>query len=325
MHYKGLRLYSLLILLLYFSVLGQTEAQAGAMAPPPNVSVRAPRVMVSFGDSITAGAFANTSANLPTSFLPSILNLANLQDLFRQQLLETAVENKQFWSWASGVAISSHYNRLKKYFRNSPVKDIQMINMAVSGSVASDVLLQVKKFAVAMQRAPSTEIAYVTLMVGANDTCNGVELVDSEAKLHEAFDVLAAIPQVGKMKILVSSMPQVYQLGERAIRNRVTGTFFLSCEQVRSNILKFCNPLTHWNTNEEYSSNVKKVQDMNALLADIVQSASWKHRNLDIHFSDALYKQQLTFGTLAADCFHPNIKGQQQVSEILWNDQPWFK
>ncbi|MBC7397570.1 MAG: hypothetical protein H7333_09010 [Bdellovibrionales bacterium] len=319
MLYSCVRLLTLTLSFLAF------EAQAGAIAPPPAVNLKDPLVMVSFGDSITAAAFANTSAGLPTSFLPSILNLANISTLFRQNLKETVVENKQFWSWASGIAISSHYNRLKSYFRGSERRELQIVNMAVSGSIASDVLLQVKKFSAAMERKPDTEIAYVTIMVGANDACNGVSLDESAAKLTEALDLLAKIPQRGKLKILVSSMPDVTQLGQPRIRNHLTGTFFLSCEKIRSRLLRFCNPLTHWSDDAELLANLGVIQDMNTVLANVATDANLHHGNLDVRYSNALSKHPLTFGILAADCFHPNIRGQQQISEVLWNDQPWFK
>ncbi len=316
---------SALLISIFFSIFVNLGAEGGAISPPPSVNIKSPVVMVSFGDSITAAAFANTSAGLPTSFLPTILNLGNLSRLFQQNLIATAIENKQFWSWASGVAISSHYNRLKSYYRQSQNRELQMINMAVSGSVASDVVLQVKKFSDAIARTPSTEIAYVTMMIGANDACNQLDTNVVAAKLAESFDLLAKIPQIGKMKILVSSIPQIYDLGQPAIRNRRTGTLLLTCEKVRSDILKFCNPLTHWKDEPEFLSRVRAVNGMNEILQNTVADANLKYSNLDVRYSDALVKQPLTFGILASDCFHPNIRGQQQVSEMLWKDQPWFK
>ncbi len=299
--------------------------ESHAIGPPPEVSIQSPLVMVSFGDSITAGAFANTAADLPLSFIPSIANLANLSILFNQNLKETAVENKQLWSWASGVGINSHYNHLKNYLNIQNPNELQVINMAVSGSVGYDLLLQVKKFAAAVSLKPETQIAYITMLIGANDTCDGITPEETYSELKQAFDILSSIPQKNKIRILISSLPQIYKLGEPAIRDHATGTFALSCEVIRSQMLKFCNSLTHWNNQAEYQSHINKVETMNGTLSKIANDAVQLHSNLDIQFSSALYQQDLNFELLASDCFHPNIKGQGIISEALWNDQPWFK
>ena len=308
-------------------LLSPAQAQVtGAIAPPPQVTIQKSRVMVSFGDSITAGAFADTAADLPTSFFPSFLAIFNLTEVFKQKALETVVENKELWSWASGAGISSHFTRLKKYLKtNTGSNELQMINMAVSGSVASDVVLQVNQFASAMAQNPDTEIEYVTILIGANDVCDRVSSDDTSANLEKAFDRLSAIPQKKPLKILVSSIPQIYQLGQSSIKNHVTGNFFLSCEFVRSKVLQFCNDLTHWSDQAGYDANVMKVQQTNLILENSVNAARFKHANLDVQFSHAMSEEALPFNILASDCFHPNISGQQKIADMLWNDQPWFK
>lgn len=314
-------------LLLFTSLSNNTFAQSkGPIAPIPNVTIKKSMVMASLGDSITAGAFADTAATLPTSFFPGLFNLLNLTEVFRQKAIETLVENKELWSWASGVGVSSHFMRLKKYLKSTTgSNDLQVVNMAVSGSVASDVVEQARHFATAMMESPSTEIKYVTILIGANDTCDGVSPEETASSMEKAFDVLASIPQKKPVRILVSSVPQIDQLGENKIKKHITGNFLLSCEVVRSKLLKFCNNITHWSNDSEHEANAMKVQQTNLLLESSVNAARLKHANLDIQFSNALSQEDLKFNVLASDCFHPNIAGHQQIAEKLWNDQPWFK
>ena len=200
-----------------------------------------------------------------------------------------------------------------------------MVNMAVSGSVGYDLLLQVRKFTEALKVKPDTQVAYVTILIGANDTCDAISPDETYSELTQALDLLASVPQKNTIKILVSSLPQIHELGQPEIRNHPTGTFGLSCEVIRSQMLKFCDRLTHWSNDAEFQADLREVQNMNAALAKATTNANLNHKNLEVKFSEALFQKAMDFNVLASDCFHPNISGQSMISEILWNDQPWFK
>ena len=46
--------------------------------------------------------------------------------------------------------------------------------------------------------------------------------------------------------------------------------------------------------------------------------------NVEILYSNSLYETPIRQEYMAADCFHPNAEGQEEIARQLWQDQPWF-
>ena len=67
------------------------------------------------------------------------------------------------------------------------------------------------------------------------------------------------------------------------------------------------------------------VKAKNEILEESTLEANQKFPNLDIVYSDRLFNAKIGVPDLAADCFHPNSKGQQKLSMNVWDDQPWFQ
>ena len=97
-----------------------------------------------------------------------------------------------------------------------------------------------------------------------------------------------------------------------------------TCAVLQLKILKSCNPLLVWSTDSEYRKRMSIVETKNGLIERVDLEAAQECSNLDIHFSRHIFQQAIVPEDLAADCFHPNQLGQQVISDLLWEDQPWF-
>jgi hypothetical protein len=86
---------------LRFLGLGSMFFASSAFGADPNY------LMVSLGDSITAGAFANTSTQQALPLDGPLSNLLNLNNDLSEGLLWSAVDNQATYSWASGQLIQS--------------------------------------------------------------------------------------------------------------------------------------------------------------------------------------------------------------------------
>lgn len=282
-------------------------------------------LMVSLGDSMTAATFADTSTNMPVSFFQSLRGGLAL-DSFKTLVL---IENKKSYSWSSGQWIDSHYNKLVRAMEYRGFQgDLDVMNVAVPGSVAEDTLKQAQKIVDVMNSGEYEKLEYVTLLIGANDACTSESPVGTP---HEVFrrhvratlSKLAEIQQGESVRVLVSSIPNIPALGDPKIRDhRTMGV--MSCDYFRHEVLKFCRPLTRWSDERDFLQKYQSVVDKNEILREEVEEAMRSYPQLDLVYSDSLHQFEITPEILAADCFHPNQQGQEILSNLLWKDQPWY-
>lgn len=304
---------------LFLQSFGDPQAVWAFGSRPPNY------LMANIGDSITAGTFADTSTDLPRSVFLSITG-GFAFDNFKTFLL---IENKKSYSWASGEWIDSHYQKLKRLIESGSSQDsLDVMNLAVPGAVAADTLVQAQRLVDAMKSGEYKELKYITLLIGANDACSsetesGTPSEHFGKSVWSTLEKLAEIQQSERIRILVSSLPDIASLGRPEMRKHVTGGV-LSCDYFRRKILGFCKPLTKWKGEQEFLEKYQVVAEKNEVLRTVVQEASRAFPQLDIVFSDSLSQYDITPEILAMDCFHPNKRGHEQMSELLWKDQPWF-
>jgi lysophospholipase L1-like esterase len=112
-------------------------------------------------------------------------------------------------------------------------------------------------------------------------------------------------------------------LGSPAVLNNVLPSK-LTCEQVQIQRDQLCNPLTVWNSPEQYQKNVSVIAHYNALLQALAVEVPALYPQFQVAYSDAFYHQAIVVDHLAKDCFHPNRSGQLEISDRLWDDQPWW-
>lgn len=283
-------------------------------------------LMVSLGDSLTAAAFADTSTQ--TSYPVSTL-LAKVLDMkgdLQNGVLWTIVDNKTTFSWASGQNINSHYLRLQKYLQSQSSTPITLnvANLAISGDVSADLNTELDQLDQILDVPNPPIIPYLTLFMGANDACDGVSANAVYANVLAALKRISMIKQSEPIKVLIPEIPTIPELGQDAIKNYTTAGNY-TCEFIRSDVMNFCNTLTHWNDQTGYQQNIAVIDETNAALVAAAQEASKEFPNLQIHTSSVIHDFNLYVQILGAECFHPNQIGQAQIAEDLWDDLPWFK
>jgi len=300
-------------------------------------------LMGSLGDSITAATFAN--APIPNLTRPLDRPLSKVdsdkgpEDEFlewvRETLLpDTIIANKKKYSWASGEDIDSHFVRLRDWMAiHAPSRTLERLNASFPGDRTDKLEMQAQQIADAMATGDYSELAYVTVLIGANDACDDLartpdQLAVIQANLQKSLKLLNDIPQVAAsaapVPVLVSSLPRIPDLGREEITAHDT-VFGLSCKRVRDEIQKSCVPLTVWSEPAARQERLQLVDGVNRAIQEVVAQAAAATPHLSVVYSSTLFRRRVALGEVAADCFHPNEKGQNGIAAALWNDQPWFK
>jgi hypothetical protein len=295
-------------------------------------------LMAAMGDSMTAGFLAATnldwfnSANLTlpeeaVDFVATIdaISGADMAAKFSWKgELAHFLETRSTKSWATGLEVQSHYIRLANVIhKTEPAANVYSMNVALSGGETSDLYDQVDSIFAEMNTGKYVALKYVTLLIGNNDACQNRDQNLMKIDLHNIFEILASIKQSEPIRVLMSGIPRIPDLGESPIDNSKT-IFKYSCNGFRQTITRVCLPLTGWSQAAQYNDLIQYTQSINETLSQAATDANANFKNLDVHFSDALFDNPITRDNLAIDCFHPNANSQAKIAQVLWQDQPWF-
>ncbi|MCM2279822.1 MAG: SGNH/GDSL hydrolase family protein [Oligoflexia bacterium] len=283
-----------------------------------------PRVLMgSLGDSITAATFADLSASEPFLGPPDENGVRHPTDPSVPGVI-FSVTNKATYSWASGEKIQSHFLRLKNALARQGFEgELRIQNEAIPGEKAVRLEQQAARLAEAMASGQYAALAYVTFFIGNNDACGETQEAAMRGQLREAFRTLASIPQKEPIRVLVSGLPRIPELGTAPIRqHRIPGS--MTCEEVRREVFGSCKHLLNWKDPAEFEQRLEEVAAKNRLLEEAVQDAAARFSNLDLVFTNVLFEKSIPASWLAVDCFHPNQEGQSEISRLLWEAQPWY-
>jgi lysophospholipase L1-like esterase len=283
-----------------------------------------PIMMGVMGDSISAGTLADfpippESSNAQTTFSTSSADL-------QERLI---FENKLTLSWASGVSIRSHYMRLREYLRRKGERRAFYVdNVSYPGRMSEAMPNQAQQLVQDFYKGHYSTLKYVTLLIGSNDACHsvtpwGVPAQEIHDNVIKALGILSQIKQDEPIRVLIVGIPRIPDLGEASLKNSKS-IFGLTCNTIRSQILSECDFLLNWKTEAEYDHDMMIVESDNRALRATAQEANQKFPNIQAVYSDRLYNLNIPRSILAADCFHPNAYGQQELADEVWLDQPWF-
>jgi lysophospholipase L1-like esterase len=238
-------------------------------------------------------------------------------------------ENRKKLSWGSGEAIQSHYRLLSQHFSEvAPSLDLKVLNFSHPGDSTASLVSQAKKLVRAFKSGEYHTLAYVVMTVGSNDACDSglkPDLVRIRESLYSAImEISSGVSQSEPVRVLVLGVPRIPDLGKPAYRQQRT-IFGLSCETVRNRILHFCDSLTVWNSQTEYQERLGVVERVNGVLQEVSQQLRAQAPNVEVFYSAQLAQAPIVMEYMAADCFHPSSKGQQEIALQAWREQPWFR
>jgi lysophospholipase L1-like esterase len=213
-------------------------------------------------------------------------------------------------SWSTGGTwydgISSHYERIRR--RNSAIVG-RAYNDAVTGA----------KMAAAVDQASAAvaqHVAYVTVLLGANDLCTSspstMTSTDTfKAQFREAMAVLKQ--QLPRARIFVSSIPDIYQLWKVLHTNRVARAVWATAHICPS-------MLGATRTEAQRQQVVARQIAFNRILADTCHQYGANCR----WDGGATYNYKFSASQVSVlDFFHPDLDGQAALARVTWAASWW--
>lgn len=213
-------------------------------------------------------------------------------------------------SWSTGGAwydgIGSQYERIKR--RNSAITG-HAHNNAVTGAKMSAAPAQARA-------AAAQHVAYVTLLLGANDLCTASpSTMTSTDTFRTQFSQAMAIlrQQLPQARIFVSSIPDIYQLWKVLHTNPVARTVWAAAH--------ICPAmLGATRTEAERQRVVAREVAFNQILADGCHqygaSCRWD--------GGVTYRYRFSASQVSVlDYFHPDLDGQAALASVTWAAAWW--
>jgi len=285
--------------------------------------------MVTIGDSITSGLFAEYSLDNP----PSAFELGQLSYLAENGPLEERahrihMEFKRYdLNWSSGdnprKGFDSHFDRLSRF-----VPNLEQVDAAHSGDTTHDFMDQFLFVYEEMSRR-NREPHYVTTLLGANDICaddvDGMtNLSDFRSNMKSGLSLI--LWNTSETKVLVSSIPNVFDL-QRFKNERVFGApgqpdRLLSCVQVWESIIRVCNTGTDPSDPERWNYVKQILNQYNKILGEIVNEMSEIYPER-IKFASSVFGGKPTREDVSFDCFHPTASGHKRIADATWEEGFW--
>ncbi len=258
-----------------------TSLAAQAQEYPERVGP--PKAMAALGDSITTGFAAS-----PFPF-----------------------GNQPYHSWSTGNdgGVVSQYTQLQA-LGGAPVA----FNLAVAGAVMGNLAAQVNN-AVARRTADGGTVDYVTVLMGANDVCEGSEAamlgVDTfRQQFAGALDSLSAgLPD---SRIFVASVPDVFRLWEVLHTDANAVNFWDAANTCQSML---ANPASNATAEVERRARVRqRVIDFNQQLAEVCGGYLHCRHDQGAVFAVAFAASEVS----TLDYFHPSVSGQSRLGSVTW-------
>jgi lysophospholipase L1-like esterase len=201
--------------------------------------------------------------------------------------------------------VNSHYGRL---LRVVPAIAGQVYNDARSGAQMSALDGQ-------LQAAAAQRVAYVTILMGANDLCTpSVAAMTPTATFGAQFEgalshFFAADPAA---RVLVASIPDLYRLWQ-TLQGKLAAQFAWGVSHICQSML------ADGATAADRQAVVDQEQADNAVLASVC--ARFAHCRSD---GGAVYRAPFSAADVSpVDYFHPSLSGQTQLAALTWAAGYW--
>jgi lysophospholipase L1-like esterase len=222
-------------------------------------------------------------------------------------LLPTTCQRNS-WSTGGGTRVKSHYKRILA--ANPAIRDNAHTYAGASARVSG--------LADQARRAAEARVEYVTILIGANDACHGnigemTALGAFRSGLEAALDILTeGLPEA---RILVASLPDIYQLWEIGHTNRVAVTMWSAgiCPALLANPTSTAQPDA-----ARRAAFRERITAYNTQLA----AACAAHHPQCKDDGGAVHRTKLTLDMFnGEDFFHPSAKGQNALATATYPDR----
>jgi lysophospholipase L1-like esterase len=252
---------------------------AGSPRTPPPTQVGYPNSMAALGDSITRA--------------------------FNTGVLPFADEVRNSWSTGTSESVGSHYLRI---LAQEPEALGRNHNEARSGARVDDLLAQVRA-------ANEDTVAYVTILIGANDACTtSVDAMTSVSAFRDAFKEAMRRLSAGspRTRVFVASIPDVYRLWT-LLRDSFWARLAWRVLDVCRSLLE--DPRSNDRDDVRRRREVRRrIRGFNEQLEEVC--ARYIHCRFD---DNALFADPFTSADVSSrDFFHPSIEGQERLSRVAW-------
>lgn len=304
-----------LFFVLLISLSGSPAIQAAGNA-------EIPESMAAIGDSITAGAVAQFTTDSwihPNELLGLIYRLFAVK-------IKNSVEpaQRKDLSWSTGINrqrwVDSHY-ALLSYLAYREGKHVEAYNAAVSQDDSRDLFDQlgnVMHWSLTTQNQAMPD--YVTILIGANDLCqkNGVPPTPVEVYRDRLTKVIHEIlVRNKKSKVMLVELPDINRVYDFAKERRLSRIKkFQSCSVLWRSANVCPSVLSDLTPAERQKSRGVNMEYNRVLRETTARFNSGKggYGRDRVRLSRGFFNIDLNFEKMAIDCFHPNHRGQTDIS-----------
>jgi lysophospholipase L1-like esterase len=204
------------------------------------------------------------------------------------------------WSWATGVEMSSLYQRIEE---QNPEMTGQAHNLAMPGAFVRDLPAQADE-------AVATGAELVTILIGANDACAvSVDAMTSRedfaAHLLDALErIESGLPDATVHLLSVPDVTRLWEVLGDDQRARMVWDRFGICQAA----------LSESRTDEERDQVRARVEEFNETIAEVCAEFAGCLDDGGAIFGDRYEAEHVS----DADFFHPSVEGQERLAEIVW-------
>ena len=239
-----------------------------------------PNSMAATGDSITR---AYNTATLPFSDAP-----------------------RNSWSTGTRVSVESHYTQI---LVAQPAILGRNYNHAVTGAKMVGLEAQ-------MQQVNDRGVAYVTILMGANDLCTRtVAGMTSVADFRSQFERAMAALSAGspRARIYVVSIPHVYRL-LLILKDNFLARLAWRTFDICQSLLEHPRSTDPSDVTRRMTVRQRNI-DFNVQLAEVCAIYIHCRSDQNAVFSDPFQPEDVS----RRDYFHPSLQGQQRLAQVTWS------
>ena len=207
-------------------------------------------------------------------------------------------------NWSDGLEINSHAVRLAKKFGVEVISK----NVSVSGSRIENLASQTAKLL-----EDNYKPDYVTILIGANNICDGdlrVEGLSSLGKNLLSESIQSLIRANENVKIIVGAIPKIdflYELLHEDATCQENWRAFNVCDKLlRSTKFQREKGVVRWNAYNEMQKEVSAMYPKNVKFTSKISEEIFGVEDIS-----------------RIDCFHPNMAGQGKIAETTWQEG-WY-